>query len=113
MQPIHADLARRYPQLFNFLETTLWPDVDGVNLLELLHRCMRHGSAENVSRLVEEFERIADDHRFSVDELVSMFTTGVPVTVHPVTKESARSFTRMLGFYLRYLYDVDGVRGRQ
>jgi hypothetical protein len=38
MQYLHADLARRGPQLFNFLETTLWLDVDGVDLLELQHR---------------------------------------------------------------------------
>lgn len=112
MQALHADLARRHPQLFNFLETTLWLDVDGVNLLELLHRTMRYSPSANAQRLVEDLERLVDDTAFSDEELTSLFTTGVPVAYHAVTTESVRSFLQMLAEYLRYLHDVDGVRGR-
>lgn len=110
--PSSDDLARRYPSLFNFLDTTLWLDVDGVNLLELLHRTLRHAAPPRASQLVDEVEALANDRRLSDAALAELLTRGVPPAMHAVTPESARSFVRMLGGYLRYLRDSGALSPR-
>ncbi len=61
--------AERYPRLHHFLETVLRPEVDGDNLLEMLHRVMRHWHPTFVEELVD----------LGINEPWRAYSIGIPV----------------------------------
>jgi hypothetical protein len=100
-----------YPAIGNFLDSVIRPDVDGDNLLEMLHRVMRHGHPEATKNLVEEFKRLAEDRSFGAKELARIFNEDVMKPHRIIRKGNARAMLRTLSEYMIYLYDVEEVRG--
>src|ERR1700722_17052876 len=104
-------LAAEYPTLRNFFQTVLWPGADGDNLLELLHRVMRHWHPQFVSALVTELDHVSRDGTFTVAELVGYFSRGVPADRVFIDAGNCRPALRVVAGFVRYLHDEDGVRG--
>ena len=111
MADLEARAGAAYPDLTHFLRTTLWPGVDGWNLLELAHRVMRHWNPTFARGFVRDVEGLAADASFSDAELVELFSRNFPADWVVLDEHTARAVLRVLAGYLRYLYDVEHVRG--
>jgi hypothetical protein len=109
--PSGDGFAARYPRLHHFFETVLRPEVDGDNLLEMLHRVMRHWHPAFVEELVEELGRLAADDDLTPAELAEQFSRDVEDGYRVVTEANARAMVRTLAEYTAYLYGHEGVRG--
>jgi hypothetical protein len=111
MADLEARVLDAYPDLAQFLRTTLWPNVDGDNLLELLHRVMRHWNPAFVRGLVADVERLSGDESFTRSEIVDLFSRDVAAKYVMLDEHTAHAVLRVLAGYLRYLYDVEQVHG--
>jgi hypothetical protein len=107
-----AEFKNSYPTLWDFLETTLWPDVDNDNLFEMLHRTMKFGPAEWTKRTVEEFQKLSDDDRFDRVYLAELFNREIGSRYRVFSQDNARELLWTLAQYLRYLYNEEGVQGK-
>lgn len=104
-------LFGEYPALSNFFDTVVWPRGDGDNILELVHRVMRHWHPDFVKQLVRDLETITGDGLFSSDDLAGFFNRRLPTDWQLVTPENCRTFLRILSGYAGYLFNEDNVRG--
>jgi hypothetical protein len=111
MTDVEERVAQEYPDIAQFVRTTLWPDVDGHNLLELLHRVLRHWDPAFALGLVEDLERLSEDDSFTPGELADLFSRDLSPRFVMLDEHTAKAVVRVLAGYLRYLYDVEGVRG--
>jgi hypothetical protein len=102
--------ASSYPRLHHFLETVLRPQVDGDNLLELLHRVMAHWHPTFVAELVDELGRLTDDEQLSDGDLAEQLTREVDERYRIADAGTARAVARCLAEYAAYLYG-QGLRG--
>src|SRR3954462_14034325 len=73
MKEIEAKLKSDYPILWDFMETTLWPDVDGYNPIDLLHRIAYNGHPERSGKLIQELEALSKDDAFSNEDIARHF----------------------------------------
>ncbi len=103
--------AASYPNIWNFLDSTLWPDVDSYNLFVMLHRVMKHGHPDGTAQLVEEFKRLSGDDRVDASRLADLFGRELPPIYQVVNIQNAKQMIYTLAEYLEYLRDVEGVRG--
>jgi hypothetical protein len=93
-----------YPVIHDILETTLRPDVDSYNLLEVLHRILLRAHPERAKVLVEEFDRLSKDDSFSAAELTAIFNQDVPPECALMQESTVAAVIFSLAEYMRYLY---------
>jgi hypothetical protein len=107
-----AEFSQRYPVIWDFLDTTIRPDVDGYNLLEMLDRVLRRAHPDRAKRLVAEFESLSRDHTISPEDLETIFNIELESPYKIIQRANARDVIYSLAEYLRYLLDTVRV-GRQ
>lgn len=100
-----------YPTIAHFLATNIYPEADSYNLIELLHRVMKHGHPENTKNLLLEFKHINEDFDFSNRDLAEIFNANIPPEYTLFSEDNARVAIRILSDYLSYLYEEEDVRG--
>lgn len=55
------------------METTLWPDVDGFNPIELLHQFAYYDHPDRVRKMIEELRSIFSDENIRDEEISGLF----------------------------------------
>lgn len=108
---VDDDLRERYPALYEFFSTTLWPDVDGDNLLELLHRVLAHWHPERVRSIVAELGQLREDTLLDDEDLVEVLTRRTGARPGIVDAATCRPFLDMVAGFAAYLHDEGGLRG--
>ena len=93
-----------YPVIHNILDSTIRPDVDSYNLLEVLHRILLRAHPERAKALVAEFEQLWKDDSFSDEELTKIFNQDVPPECALMHESTVRAVLFSLAVYLRYIY---------
>jgi hypothetical protein len=73
MTILETRFKSKYPVLFDFMETTLWPDVDGFNPIALLHQMAYYGHPEYSKNLIDNLKAISQDDSFENEEISSLF----------------------------------------
>lgn len=106
-----ARFRAAYPVIHDILETTIRPDVDSYNLLEVLHRILLRAHPDRAKALVEEFDRLSKDDSFSAEELTEIFNQDVPPECALMHEATVAAVIFSLAEYLRYLYQH--ARSRQ
>ena len=80
-----------------------WPDVDSDNLLEMLHRIMKHAPIHYTGRLVDEFAQLAEDVRADRNYLTGLFNREISAKHKVINKDNAREMILSLAEFLCYL----------
>jgi hypothetical protein len=93
-----------YPVIHNILDSTIRPDVDSYNLLEVLHRILLRAPADRAKALLDEFDRLWKDDSFADEELTEIFNLEVPAECALMHESTVRAVLFSLAGYLRYLY---------
>lgn len=104
---IEGYFKSKYPVLLDFMETTLWPDVDGFNPIELLHRIAYFGHPSRSDELIEELKSIHSDSELTDLEIARMFNReniGHPYEV--VTETNAKDFCFSIQESLRFIVSL-------
>jgi hypothetical protein len=99
-----AEFQASYPVIFDILDSTIRPGVDGCNLLELLHRILIRAHPQQAQALVEEFDRLWQDRSFTAAELTEIFNRDVPALCALMHQSTATAVIFSLAKYLRYVY---------
>ena len=93
-----------YPVIHHLLDSTIRPDVDSYNLLEMLHRILLRAHPARAKALVAEFDRLWKDESFSDEDLTEIFNRDVPPECALMHESTVRAVLFSLAEYLRYLY---------
>ena len=106
-----SQFSAAYPAISHFIDTHLYEEADSHNLIELLHRTMKHGHPENASKLVSEFKRLSKDASFLNSEIAEIFNAYIPADYHVFSEDNASAVLKTISEYIDYLYNEEGLRG--
>lgn len=93
MSQSHLYFKRQYPWLYNFMETSLWPDVDSFNPIESMHRYAYYDHSDSTRNMIEELKTLYSDDNISNEDISKIFNKediGHPYEV--VNKDNAKDF---------------------
>ncbi|XYH96308.1 hypothetical protein ACMHYB_52440 [Sorangium sp. So ce1128] len=91
--PIEPVFQARYPQLCHFLQTTLWPDVDGFNAIALLHQAAFFSPPETARRLIAELRALSADPEIRGEEVSGLLNQeDIDHPYRVVTPANAKDF---------------------
>lgn len=96
-----------YPVLHDFMYTTLWPDVDGTNVVLLLVGVTWLAHPDRARRLIDELKRVADDPEYPRHRLSELFNRE---NCYPlVTPANAKIFCASMAETLEFVVERRGA----
>jgi len=92
-----------YPILYDFMYTTLWPDVDGTNVINLLVRVSWFGHPDRSRSLIDELKSVAEDAEYPPPRLSELFNRENESGL--VTPDNARLFCVWMAETLEFVVE--------
>lgn len=102
-----------YPVLQDFLNTALWSNSDGANVITLLVRFTWFAHPARAGRLIDESKRVAQDTEYPPERLSKLFNRE---SCHPyvvVTPDNATDFCESMAETLQFVVERQGAQGRR
>lgn len=99
------EMQIRFPRLYDFLESYLWPQADGGNLLGLLVTTAWTGHPHWSAELVDDLEAAANDDAVTSAELAELLTRVSPRPYAVVTADNAKDVCASMAEVLRFVIE--------
>jgi hypothetical protein len=107
MNEFETRFKSKYPTLWDFMETSLWPDVDGNNQILLLHQIAYFDDPTPAQKLVEELKALSTDNVIQGHEIASLFNqAGIDPPYQVVNPENAKAFCHNISESLAFIISL-------